>query len=110
MAGNNPSIIKSLYNIMKTMNKEECNNFVIPMQVWILQFTPHILLTPQHNHVKEGKKDKLILNTAEQLTKDTITINIMTSTKHGTELDCTFGKVMIALLIHISNLHISFPD
>ncbi len=62
---NNPSIAKKLNAVMKTMNKEECNNFVIPLPTWIAQFKPHIFLTPQHNLVKEGKKDQLIFNAAK---------------------------------------------
>ncbi len=55
--GNNPLIAKKLDAVMETMNKEERNNFVIPLPAWIMRFTPHIFLTPQHNLVKEGKKD-----------------------------------------------------
>ncbi len=95
---------------MKTMNKEEHNNFVIPLQAWITRFTPHLFLTPQHNLVKEGWKDRLIFNAAKQPTKDAIPINLMTLTKDGTELDCTFGMVMTDFLTHLWNLRISYPD
>ncbi len=46
---NNPSITKKLdavMKVMKAMNKEECNNFVIQLPSWIACFTPHIFLTP----------------------------------------------------------------
>ncbi len=33
--GNNPLIAKKLEVVMKTMNKEEHNNFVIPLPPWI---------------------------------------------------------------------------
>ncbi len=55
--GNNPSIDKKLDAVMKTMNKEEHNNFVIPLPALIAWFTPHIFLTSQYNLVKDGKKD-----------------------------------------------------
>ncbi len=55
--GNNPSIVKKLEAVMKTMNKEEHNNFVILLPAWVAWFTPHIFLTPQHNLVKDRKKD-----------------------------------------------------
>ncbi len=51
-------------NLMKTMNKEEDNNFVIPMLAWILQFFPDIFLTPQQNLLKDGERDRLIFNAA----------------------------------------------
>ena len=41
---------------------------------------------------------------------DAIPVNHMTSTKQGTELDCTFGTVMTNFLTHIWNLRITFPD
>ncbi len=63
--GNNPLITKKLNAVMKTMNKEERNNFVIPLPSWVAWFMPHIFLTPQHNLVKEGRKDQLIFNAAE---------------------------------------------
>ncbi len=109
-ANNNPSINNNLINVMKTTNKEECNNFIIPKPVWISLFVIHIFLIPQHNLVKEEKKERLIFNAAEQPTMEAIPINLITSNNQGTELDCTSSMVMIDLLIHIWNLHISFPD
>ncbi len=108
--GNNPSIMKKLDAVMKTMNKEERNNFVILLLAWIAQFTPHIFLTAQHNLIKEDWKDLLIFNAAKQPTMDTIPINLMTSTKDGMELNCTFGTVMTDFLTHLWNLRITFPD
>ncbi len=108
--GNNPLIAKKLDAVMKTMNKEECNNFVNPLLAWIAQFTPHLFLNPQHNLVKDGKKDQLIFNAAKQPNMDAIPDNLMTSTNQGTELDCTFGTVMTDFLTHMWNLRISFPN
>ncbi len=107
---NNPSIMKKLDTVMKTMNKEEHNKFVILLQAWIAWFTPHIFLTPQHNLVKEGQKNQFIFNAAERPTKDAIPINLMTSPKHSMGLDCTFGTVMTNFLTHLWNLKITSPD
>ncbi len=92
------------------MNKEECNNFAIPLPAWVSQFVPHFFLTPQHNLVKEGQKDQLILNVTKRPTMEAIPINLMISTNQGTEMDCTFGSVLTTLLTHIWNLCITFPD
>ncbi len=62
--GKNPSIMKKQDTVMKTMNKEEHNNFVTPLPAWIAQLIPHIFLTPKHNFVKEGWKDQLNFNAA----------------------------------------------
>ena len=53
-SGNNPSIQKKLSAVMKTMNKEERNNFVIPLPSRLARFVPHLFFTPQHNLVKAG--------------------------------------------------------
>ncbi len=41
---------------------------------------------------------------------DAIPINLMTSTKDNTDLDCTFGMVMTDFLNHLWNLRITFPN
>ncbi len=61
-----PIIKQTLENVMKTMNKQDCNNFIIQLPAWLLQFVPHIFLTLQHILVKERKKDQLTFNMAEQ--------------------------------------------
>ena len=108
--GNNPSIKNNLKKVMNTMNKEERNNFVIPLPSWLARYVPHLFFTPQHNLVKPGKKDRLIFNAAERPTMDAVPVNKMTSTKHGTELDCLFGDVKTKILSRAWNLRISFPD
>ena len=61
-AGNHPSIRQKLPQVLKTMNKEEKNNFVMPLPGWITKFTPHIFVTPQHILEKEGRKDRQIFD------------------------------------------------
>ncbi len=41
---------------------------------------------------------------------DIIPINLMTSTKDRTELNCTFGTVMTNFFTHLWNLRITFPN
>ncbi len=88
-----PQPIK-LTSIINTMNKVEHDNFV----TW---FVPPMFLMPQHNLVKEGKKDSLIFNAVKQPTMDSIPIKLMTSKKHGKGHNCTFEKVMANFLIYI---------
>ncbi len=123
--GNNPSITKKLNAVMKTMNKKECNNFIIPLPSWIAQYKPHIFLhhnttssrkdgkLPQRrmeHFLMEGWKNWLIFYAAKWPTKDAIPINLMTFTKDRTELSCTFGTVMADFLTHLWNLRITFPN
>ncbi len=108
--GNNPSVMKKLDAVMKTKNQEECNKFVILLLSWIAWFTLHIFLTPQHNLVMEGWKDRLNFNAAKWPTMDSIPINLMTSTNDSTGLNCTFSMVMTDFLTHLWNLRITIPD
>ncbi len=91
---------------MNTINKEVHNNFDILILAWIAWFTPHIFLTPNNKHVKEGWKDQLIFNAAKCSTIYAIPINLMTSTK---DLNYTFCTAMTNFLTHLWNLRITFP-
>ncbi len=42
--------------------------------------------------MNEGKKDRLIFNAVDCPTMDSISINLMTSTKHSTKLNEIFGQ------------------
>ena len=107
--GNNPSIKKKLAQVMKTMNKEQRNNFVIPLPMWLWRFIPHIHYTPNHLLEKDNKKDRQIFDAAFRHDANSIPINKMTSTAQGTELDCQFGDALLRLLQRIWRLRISYP-
>ena len=108
-AGNNPSIRQKLDQVMKTMNKEEKNNFVIPLPGWTWRFIPHLFYTPQHILEKVGKPDRQIFDAAFRHDANSIPINMMTSTSEGVELHCEFGDVLTRLLTRIWNLRITYP-
>ena len=102
--GNNPSVKRKLDQVMHTMNKEERNNFVIPLPGWLWRFIPRIFYTPQHILESENKKDRQIFDATYRHDADSIPINMMTSTADGTELNCEFGDVLLWLLTRIWNL------
>ena len=54
--GNHASIGPNIRKVMKVMNKEDTNNYVIPFPAWIARFIPHTFFTPQHLLQKPGKK------------------------------------------------------
>jgi hypothetical protein len=60
--GNHPSIIQKHDQVIKTMNKEDRNNYVIPLPAWVARFCPHIFFTPQHILAKPGKSDRQIFD------------------------------------------------
>ena len=107
--GNNPSVKQKLSQVMKTMNKEERNNSVIPLSAWLWRFIPHLFCTPQHILEKEGKKDRQIFDAKYRHHTEPIAVNMMTTTPEGTEIPCKFGNVLIRLLTRIWNLRITYP-
>ena len=107
--GNNPSIKRKLGPVMKTMNKEERNNFVIPLPSWLWRFIPHLFFTPQHILEKLNKKDRQIFDAAYRHCPECIPINMMTPDAKKTELRCEFGDVKLRVLIRIWNLRITYP-
>ena len=53
---NNPSIKRKLSKVIETMNKEERNNFVIPLPSWLWRFTPHLFFHPAA-HSRERREE-----------------------------------------------------
>ncbi len=94
---------------MATMNKEECNNAILHIPHWLWHFVPHCFFMSQHILIKPGKKDCQIFDVCQKYNWDSIPVNSMTSTPHGSELHFEFGSVWEEILIHTYNLHISYP-
>lgn len=107
---NGPTIDKKLKQVMKTMNKEDKNNFVISLPHWVARFMPHLFFTPQHILEKPGKKDRQIFDASKRYTPWSTPINMMTSTPAGSEEDCLFGSVREEILHRLYNCRISFPN
>ena len=54
--GNHSSILKNKDKTSKAMNKEDRNQFIIPLPSWITRFIKNLHLTPQGLLTKPGKK------------------------------------------------------
>ena len=106
---NHPSIDKKLPQVQATMNKEDRNNFVIPLPHWIARFTPHLFFTPQHILEKPGKKDRQIFDASRRYTPWSTPINMMTSTPLGSEEPCLFGTTKDEILTRIYTLRADSP-
>ena len=105
---NGPTIDRKLDQVQKTMNKEDKNNFVIPLPHWFSRFIPHLFLTPQHILEKPGKKDRQIFDGSKRYTPESTSLNMMTSTHLGTEEDCLFGNVRTRIYQRIYNIRVSY--
>ena len=91
------------------MNKEDRNNFIIPLPHWIARFTPHLFFTPQHILEKAGNKDCQIFDASHQYTPGSTPINMMMSTPSGLEEPCLFGSIKEDILTWIYTLCADSP-
>ena len=93
---------------MNTMAKEHRNRYNMPLPLYMARYLPHCFITPQHL-LKKGDKERLIFDASKRYTPESTPINMMTSTKHGTELNCLYGNTLRDVLERIYDLRISFP-
>lgn len=107
---NGPTIATKLDQVSKTMNKEDKNNFIIPLPHWLASVVPHLFFTPQHCLVKPGKNDRQIFDASKRYNATCTPLNMMTSTRLGTEDDCLFGNVRELIWSRLYNLRAAYPD
>lgn len=86
------------------MNKEDENNFIIPLPHWIAWFMSHLFFTPQHILEKPGKKDHQIFDASCRYTPWPAPINMMTTIPSGLEEPCLFGNAKEEILTRIYTL------
>ena len=108
--GNHPSVSKNLVDVLNTIAKEHRNRFNIPLPCYMARFLPNSFLTPQHALLKPEKTMRLIFDAAKRYTAQSTPINMMTSTKLGTELDCLYGDTFVTLLERIWDLRVTYPS
>ena len=58
--GNHSSITHNLPQVLKTLNKEDRNQYLLPFPNWLARFMKQIHVTPQGILSKSGKNDRLI--------------------------------------------------
>ena len=107
--GNHPSIRKYIVEVLNIMAKEHRNRLNSPLPCYMARFIPHLFLTPQHGLMKPDKAMRLIFDAAKRFTAHSTPINMMTSTRFGTELDCLYGDTFLTLLERIWDLRITYP-
>jgi len=98
---NHTSIQAKLPQVMETMNKEDRNNYVIPLPHWLAHFIPNLFITPQRILEHPSKKDRQIFDASRRYTWDSTPIHHMTSTPHGSKEQCLFGDSMDRVLSRI---------
>jgi hypothetical protein len=91
--------------VATTMNKEEKHSHIIPLNPWVLYFSPFCRSTPQGI---QRKDPRIIWDGSTKDTPEQIVLNEVTPT--DTEAPINFGKAKEKLLINIYNWRISFPN
>lgn len=107
--GNATSILQYEHTVRKTMAKEMRNSFCFPLPAWTTRFMKHIFLTPLHILLKDDKA-RMIFNAKLRHNEDAVSLNMMTSTHLGVELECGYGTVYQRIFERLYNLRISYPD
>ena len=91
--GNHSSILKNIDKTTKAMNKEDKNQFLIPLPSWTARFIRHLHLTPQGLLTKPGKSDRLIWDGSFIPTWKSTSINMMLN--HDTEPRIIYGEAFM---------------
>ena len=105
--GNHSSIDKDVEKTKKAMNKEDRNQYLIPLPSWLTRFIYNLHVTPQGLLVKKGKNDRLVWDGSFIPHWQASCINMMLSTK--TEPTIIYGTAFMRHLERIWNLRISYP-
>ena len=86
---------------MKAINKEERNQYWIPLPSWVSRFITNLHLTPQRLLTKKGKIDRLIWDGSFTPNWNAICIIMMLNKK--TEPEIIYGQAFISHLQHLYN-------
>ena len=106
--GNHSSISKNVDKTMKTMHKEERNQYLIPIPSWVARFIRNMHITPQGLLIKKDKNDRLVWDGSFVPHWDAICINMMLSQE--TEPKIIYGETFMRHLQHLYNFRISVPN
>ena len=106
--GNHSSISKNVDKTMKTMNKEERNQYLIPIPSWVARFIRNMHITPQGLLIKKDKNDRLVWDGSFVPHWDAICINMILS--QDTEPKIMYGETFMRHLQHLYNFRISVPN
>ena len=107
--GNSPSVNQHEDLVSKALVKEYRNNYAIPLPSWAARYIRHVFFTPIHILQHRDKPPRIVFDALKLHYPSSVSVNNMTSTKNGCEMDCAYGDVMLRLLTRIWNLRISFP-
>ena len=93
---------------MKTLNKEDRNQYIYSFPNWIARFIPNLYLTTQGLLLKTGKNDRLVWDGSFQSDWESVSVNMILD--RITEHMIVYGDAFDRYLIRIWNLCLTHPD
>lgn len=108
--GNSSSVSNHQDLVHTALIKEYRNNYAVPLPSWVARFLRHVFFTPIHILDKPGRPPRIVFDALKRHHPTSQSVNNMTSTHTGCEMDCAYGDVFHRLLTRIWNLRISYPS
>ena len=105
--GNHLTVASNIDKVMKTMNKEDKNSFLMVLPAILGRLIPNIRYTPQGLVVKEGKNDRLIWDGSHLIFYFSVCVNMLMDQKLEPKL--VYGTAWDRHLRRIWNLRITYP-
>ena len=106
--GNHSTIDSNIEKTLKTMNKEDRNQYLVSLPNWLARFIPNLHITPQGLVIKDGKNDRLVWDGSFIPHWSATCINMML--KHETEPEIIYGNSFQRHLEGIWNSRITHPQ
>ena len=106
--GNHTSINNNIEQTIKAMNKEDKNQYLIPLPNWLARFIPHLHITPQGLLIKKGKNDRLVWDGSFLPHWAAVCINMMLS--HESEPEIIYGTTFKRHLKRLYCIRIRFGN
>jgi len=105
---NHESITSRPDLVKKALNKEEHNNFILPLPAWLAQFIPSLHLSSEGIIIKERKKDRIIFDASFKIFHDSLCPNQWSSASD--EPPIWYRSAFIRHLTRIWDLRITYPN
>ena len=106
--GNNTTVKKNLDQVLKSLNKEDRNQYLLPFPNWLVRFFKNLHLTHQGLLSKPGKNNILIWDGSFQPEWNSTCVNMMLNRDDKPEV--VYGDAFMRYITQIWNLRISYPN
>ena len=106
--GNHITIAHNISEVMKTMNKEDRNSYLMTLSSILARLIPDMKVTPQDLIIKHGKNDRLIWDGSFMLFYHSVCANMLMNQQLEPSLE--YGSTWDRNLSRIWELRIIYPN